>query len=106
MAHFGVESRPDADGRDLGFFAGGTILSIQVSGQIDLGDTWLTGPDGSPASKLETAGWLPDTTLARRLGIEGADENELYGAMDWLLARQAKVEAALARFEPPEGETA
>ena len=51
----------------------------------------------APASKLATAGWLADTTLAGRLGVEGADENELYGAMDWLLARQAKVEAALAR---------
>ncbi len=28
--------------------------------------------------------------------MEGADENELYGAMDWLLARQARVERALA----------
>lgn len=51
----------------------------------------------APASKLSTAGWLADTTLAGRVGVEGADENELYAAMDWLLARQAKVEAALAR---------
>ena len=51
----------------------------------------------APASKLATAGWLSDSTLAGRLGVEGADENELYGAMDWLLARQARVEAALAR---------
>ena len=51
----------------------------------------------APASKLATAGWLADTTLAGRLAVGGADENELYGAMDWLLARQAKVEAALAR---------
>jgi hypothetical protein len=51
----------------------------------------------APASKLATAGWLGDSTLAGRLGVEGADENELYGAMDWLLARQGKVEAALAR---------
>lgn len=52
----------------------------------------------APASKLATAGWLDDTTLARRLGIDGAaDENELYAAMDWLLARQPRIEAALAR---------
>ena len=51
----------------------------------------------TPASKLATAGWLRDTTLAGRLGVEGADENELYAAMDWLLTRQARVEAALAR---------
>ncbi len=51
----------------------------------------------APASKLATAGWLADTTLAGRLGVDGADENELYAAMDWLLARQARIEAALAR---------
>jgi len=51
----------------------------------------------APASKLATAGSLGDTTLAGRLGVDGADENELYAAMDWLLSRQAKVEAALAR---------
>ena len=50
----------------------------------------------APASKLATAGWLGDTTLARRLGVDGADENELYGAMDWLLSRQDRVERALA----------
>jgi hypothetical protein len=50
----------------------------------------------APASKLATAGWLSDTTLAGRLGIEGADENELYAAMDWLLARQARIERSLA----------
>jgi hypothetical protein len=31
------------------------------------------------------------------MGIAGADEDELYGALDWLLARQARVERALAR---------
>jgi len=50
----------------------------------------------APASKLATAGWLSDTTLAGRLGVEGSDENELYAAMDWLLTRQARVERALA----------
>jgi len=50
----------------------------------------------APASKLATAGWLSDSTLAGRLGVEGADENELYGAMDWLLARQERVERSLA----------
>jgi len=51
----------------------------------------------APASKLATAGWLADSTLARRCGIEGATEDELYGAMDWLLARQERIEAGLAR---------
>jgi hypothetical protein len=49
-----------------------------------------------PASKLATATLLGQTTLGACLGVEGADENELYAAMDWLLERQAKVERALA----------
>ncbi len=56
-----------------------------------------------PASKLATAGRLADTTLAGRLGVEDATEDELYQAMDWLLARQARVEAALARRHLTEG---
>ena len=49
------------------------------------------------ASKLATAALLGQSPLGAACGVEGADENELYGAMDWLLARQDKVEAALAR---------
>jgi hypothetical protein len=51
----------------------------------------------SPASKLATARTLGQTTLGDVVGVAGATEDELYGALDWLLARQARVEAALAR---------
>jgi len=50
-----------------------------------------------PASKLASAALLGQTTLGGILAIGGADEDELYGAMDWLLARQARIEAGLAR---------
>ena len=50
-----------------------------------------------PASKLATARGLGATTLAAELDVEGATEDELYGALDWLLARQPSVERALAR---------
>lgn len=50
-----------------------------------------------PASKLATARRLGQTTLGASLGISAASEDELYGALDWLLARQARVERALAR---------
>ena len=49
-----------------------------------------------PASKLATAALLGQSTLGAACGVEGADENELYGAMDWLLARQERVERSLA----------
>jgi len=51
----------------------------------------------APASKLATARGLGATTLAAELGVEGATEDELYGALDWLRARQPAVERALAR---------
>ena len=51
----------------------------------------------APASKLATlAGWA-DTTLGVDLGVAGASTDEVYAAMDWLLARQDAVEAGLAR---------
>lgn len=51
----------------------------------------------SPASKLRTARSLDNSSLADELGVQDADENELYGAMDWLLARQGRIERKLAK---------
>jgi transposase len=54
-----------------------------------------------PCSKLATARGLGEDTLFTSLGellnVERADADDLYAAMDWLLARQARVEAKLAR---------
>ncbi|MGH6894949.1 MAG: IS1634 family transposase [Geminicoccaceae bacterium] len=50
-----------------------------------------------PASKLATTRLWHSTSLAQELAVEEADVDELYGAMDWLLARQARIEQALAR---------
>jgi hypothetical protein len=54
-----------------------------------------------PRSKLATARGLGSETaftwLGEALGIADADEDDLYGAMDWLLARQGRIQAALAK---------
>ncbi|MBA2460285.1 MAG: IS1634 family transposase [Actinobacteria bacterium] len=52
-----------------------------------------------PGSKLSATRQFALTTLAEELAVEGASEAELLAAMDWLLARQERVEAALARRE-------
>jgi Transposase DDE domain len=52
-----------------------------------------------PGSKLSATRQFALTTLGEELRVEGASEAELLGAMDWLLARQATIEAALARRE-------
>ena len=72
------------------------ILDRRSSRMRDLATALVAGRLIAPASKLATAALLGQSTLGACLGVEGADENELYGAMDWLLARQARVERALA----------
>jgi transposase len=57
----------------------------------------------APGSKLAMTRAFRQSTLASELGIEGADEDELYGALDWLLARQQRIERALARRHLGEG---
>lgn len=60
-----------------------------------------------PESKLATARALAvetrHSTLGEELGLGAVDEDDLYAAMDWLLARQPQVEAALARRHLSEG---
>jgi hypothetical protein len=50
-----------------------------------------------PGSKLAMSRAFAQSTLADELGIADADEDELYAALDWLLARQERIERALAR---------
>ncbi len=54
-----------------------------------------------PGSKLATARGLAEATahhsLAETLGLGPLDESDLYAAMDWLLARQERIERGLAK---------
>lgn len=56
-----------------------------------------------PASKLATARLLGDSTLAGELGLGDVDEDGLYEAMDWLAARQERIERRLAKRHLAEG---
>jgi len=56
-----------------------------------------------PASKLATTRLWHTTTLATELGVADADVDEVYAAMDWLVARQARIEARLAERHLGEG---
>lgn len=49
-----------------------------------------------PCSKLATTRLWHATTLAEELGVGDAEVDDLYAALDWLLARQARIEAKLA----------
>jgi len=76
-------------------------LDVQPSRLRDLSIAMIVARLFDPCSKLATARGLGEDTLFTSLGellhLERADADELYAAMDWLLARQARVEAKLAR---------
>ena len=57
----------------------------------------------SPHTKLATTRWWQSTTLAEECGVEAADEDDLYAAMDWLLERQGSIERKLAARHLREG---
>jgi transposase len=61
----------------------------------------LVGRILDPVSKLAAARTLSPATasssLGEALGLGEVDDDELYAALDWLLARQAAIEAALAK---------
>jgi len=57
----------------------------------------------APHTKLATTRWWHTTTLAEECGVLGADETDLYAAMDWLLERQGAIEKKLAARHLSEG---
>jgi hypothetical protein len=80
------------------------LLDRQPSRQRDLAVAMVAGRVLHPASKLATARLFDTTSLGETLRVVGATEDELYGALDWLLARQGRIEEELARrYLEPEG---
>ena len=64
------------------------LLDRSASRERDLCLAMILGRVICPGSKLGTVRTLGQSTLASELGVEGADEDDLYAAMDWLLERQ------------------
>jgi hypothetical protein len=60
----------------------------------------------APGSKLACARALGQSTLAEELDVQGADEDGLYAALDWLAERQERIERRLARRHLRAGELA
>ena len=77
-----------------------TLIHPRPSRRRDLVVAMIIARIIDPKSKLATAQGLSRAsltdTLADGLDIAGTDANELYGAMDWLLARQPEIEKRLA----------
>jgi hypothetical protein len=80
------------------------LLDRSASRQRDLCMAMILGRVISPGSKLETVRTLGQSTLASELGVESADEDDMYLAMDWLLERQTRIEDRLAARHLRDGE--
>ena len=69
--------------------------------QPESGVAMLIGQVIAPGSKLAIARGLraqtATSTLGQVLGVAGCDEDDLYAAMDWVLARKDGIENALGR---------
>jgi hypothetical protein len=58
-----------------------------------------------PHPKLSTIRFWHTTSLPEELGLEGVDDDDLYSAMDWLLEKQSRIEAGLAKRHLNQGDT-
>ena len=80
------------------------LLDARACRERDLCMAMIVGRVLAPASKLGTVRALGQSTLPEELNVEGCDEDDLYGAMDWLLERQQRIEDRLARRHLKDGE--
>ncbi len=80
-----------------------TLLSSRPCRERDLVMAMMAQRLLGPCSKLATARQWHATTLAGELRVADADEHALYGALDWLLARQGRIERKLAQRHLAEG---
>jgi len=79
------------------------LLDRAASRERDLAIAMITARVLDPRSKLATTRAWTQSTLADELQVGDADEDALYGAMDWLLERQERIEKGLARRHLGEG---
>ena len=73
-----------------------SVIASKRSRERDLVIAMLAERLLHPSSKLATARLINTTTLAEELSCTDTDEDDLYRAMDWLLARQEMIEKKLA----------
>jgi transposase len=77
----------------LGFAA---LIGSKRSRERDQVTAMVAARIVAPQTKLATTRWWQTTTLAEQFGVADANEDDLYAAMDWLLARQDTIQKKLA----------
>jgi len=80
------------------------LLDRAPGRERDLCLAMIVGRALAPGSKLRTVRSLGQSTLGQELDVAWASEDDLYAAMDWLLARQERIEDRLARHHLSDGE--
>jgi transposase len=77
----------------LGF---ASLLGSKPSRERELVLAMVAARIVAPHTKLATTRWWHTSTLAADFGVADANEDDLYAAMDWLLARQDAIQKKLA----------
>ena len=72
------------------------VLAARQSRERDLAVAVIAAHMLKPQSKLATTRWWHKTSLPDVLGVRDATEDDVYAAMDWLLARQSRIQKTLA----------
>ncbi len=72
------------------------LLASKPSPERDLVMAMVASRIVCPATKLATTRLWHNSTLAQEFGVSEAKEADLYGAMDWLLAAQDRIQKKLA----------
>ncbi len=79
--------------RRLGF---ASLMASKTCRERDLVCAMVAARIIAPQTKLATTRWWHTTTLAQHFAVTEATEDELYAAMDWLLAHQGRIQKKLA----------
>ena len=80
-----------------------SVIASKPCRERDLVSAMVASRIVEPATKLATTRAWHSTTLAEEFGVAEANEDDLYAAMDWLLARQDAIQKKLASRHLSEG---
>jgi hypothetical protein len=80
-----------------------SLVASKSCRERDLVLAMVTARVLAPHTKLATTRWWHTTTLPEEFGVVDADEDDLYAAMDWLLAHQNTIQKKLAARHLSEG---
>lgn len=86
--------------RQLGFES---LIASRPCRERDLVVAMVAARILEPSSKLATVRWWHTTTIPDVFGVADASEEDLYEALDWLIARQEHIEKKLAARHLHEG---